>query len=162
MGHLRDVLHKAVLAADGHVPVAHDRGHVLDLAALGLPFRKTAIQHGNIGLAHQPEGPPDAGGGKQARAVIDHDLMAVAHAHGAHPADEFFRGRGHMRQGGPVVRNLVDVEEARAGIWAASYSARASRPASGMYHEASITRRSGSRRCAASQSVETSVRGSSR
>ncbi len=47
------------------------------------------------------------------------------------------------------------------GMWDASYSARAFRCMSGRYHEASSTRRSGSFRCPASQSVETSVFGSS-
>ena len=53
--HLSHILDHLVLAADGHVAVAHHRGHILDLAALRQPFRETTVQHGDIHLPHQAE-----------------------------------------------------------------------------------------------------------
>ena len=47
--------------------------------------------------------------------VVDHDLMAVAHAHRAHPRDELLGRRRHMRQIRAIVGDIVDVEEARTG-----------------------------------------------
>ena len=88
---------------------------LIDRAALGLPFRQAAIQHRDIGLAHQPEGPPDPRRRENARPVVDDDLMAIAHAHRPHPADEHLGWRGHVRQAGPLVGDLVNVEEPGAG-----------------------------------------------
>ena len=112
---LRHVLHQLVLAPHGHVAVADHRRHVLGLAALGLPFRQTAVEHGDVGLAHQLEQPPDPRRREQPLAVIDHDLVAVAHAHGTQPRHELLDGRHHVRQLGAIVADIVDVEIARAG-----------------------------------------------
>lgn len=90
-------------------------GEVFDLAPFGAPFGEAAVEDGDIGLAHEAEGPPDAGGGEETGAVIDHDLMAVAHAHGAQAGHEFLDRRGHVRQGAALIGNVFDVEEARAG-----------------------------------------------
>jgi hypothetical protein len=163
MGDLRDILDQMVPGADGHVPVAHDWRHVFDLAPFGLPFRKPAVQHGHIHLAHQPEGPPHTGRRKQARAVIDHHLMAIAHAHRAHAADEHFSGGGAMC-GRPerLVGDFVNVEEARAGDMAGLiFGLRIAAHVGQIPAEASRIRRSGSFRCASSQAVDTRVLGSS-
>ena len=113
-GDLGHVLDQRRLALDGHVPVLDHRRQILDLAPLGPPFRHPAVQHRDIGLAHQPEQPPDPRRREQAGAVIDHHLMAVADAHRAQPADELLDRRRHVRQVRALVGDLVDVEEPRA------------------------------------------------
>jgi hypothetical protein len=50
---------------------------------LGPPFRQPTIQHCAILQPHQAKRPPDACGGKDARAVINHGLRAIADAQGA-------------------------------------------------------------------------------
>lgn len=112
---LGDVAHQMRLALDGDVAVAHHRRHVLGLAPLGQPFGQAAVQNRDVGLAHQPEQPPDAGGREQPRGIVDHHVMAVAHAHGAQPRDELLGRRGHVRQRRAAVGDLVDVEEAGGG-----------------------------------------------
>ena len=144
------------------VAVAQDGRDVFHRPSFGAPFREAAVEHRDLALAHQPEGPPDARGGEHAGTVVDDDLVAVADAHGAHPADEFLGRRGHVRHRAGGVGNLVDVEEARAGdmggrVLRTGVAGRVS----GRWKLASRTRRSGSPRWAASQSVETSVVGSS-
>ena len=95
--------------------VFDDGGHILNLAPFGQPFGQSPVQHGHVHLAHQPKGPPNARGRKQARSIINHHLMPVAHAHSPHPRDELF-GRGrHMRQGRSAVADFVNVKEPRAG-----------------------------------------------
>ena len=114
-GHLRHVAHQMVLEAYGDVPVAHRRREVFDRAPFRLPLCKAAVQNRDIGLPHQPEQPPDTGGGEQAGAVVDDNLVPVAHPHRPHPADKFLGRRRHVRQGRTGVTDLVDVEVAGAG-----------------------------------------------
>jgi len=73
-----------------------------------------------------------------------------------------FSGGGAMCGSGERWSLISSMSKKRApGIWAAVYSAFASRFSEAMYIEPSRMRRSGSSRWAASQSVETRVLGSS-
>ena len=53
---------------------------VLDRAALGPPLGQAAVEDGDVGLAEEPERPPDARGAEHADAVVDDDAVAVADA----------------------------------------------------------------------------------
>ena len=99
MGDLGHIFDQMILAAGGHVAVFDHGGHIFNLAPFGQPFGQATVQHGDIHLAHQAKCPPNAGCGKQARPVINHHLMPIAHTHRAHPRNELFRRRGHVGQG---------------------------------------------------------------
>ena len=117
-------------ADDGHdiLEVAHDGGTkngveclghgfggaVFHGAGLALPFGKAAIQHFHIVMAQGLEHPPHARGRKNARAVIDHQALAVADAQRAYGAGKVFGAREHVRQIGGTVSYRVDVEMHRA------------------------------------------------
>src|SRR6185437_2990718 len=87
----------------------------LQRPAFGAPSGTAAIENADLRRAHGEELPPDAGRGKQARLIVDHDRHAVADAEGSDLAAEFFRRQQHVRQAARFVGDAVDVEEYRAG-----------------------------------------------
>ena len=115
MGDLGHVLDQMALAQGGHVTVFDLGWAGVQCTPFGPPFGQAAVQHGHIHLAHQAEGPPDAGGGKQTLTVVDHHLMAIADPDRAHPADELFGRRRHVGQGRTLIRNLINIKKPRAG-----------------------------------------------
>ena len=148
-------------AAGGEVAVAQHRLAGLERAALGAPLRQAAVEHRDVGLAEEPERPPDPRRAEHADAVVDDDAVAVADAHRPHPGDELLHRRRHVRQARLLVGDLVDVEEARAGDMrrlelGAGVAAR--RPACTSSRRGCAGRARS--RCAASQSVETRSCGS--
>ena len=123
-------------------------------APLGDPFRQAAVEDGDVALAEGAEGPPD-GAPKQADAVIDNDLHAVADAEPTHGAGEGHRIGQHVRQAGRMVGDGVDVEKHRPGDVGFREFRGPSRLAVGRCQDASTMATPGAPMCSASQSVDT-------
>src|SRR5690348_11923611 len=81
----------------------------------GAPFRQAAVQNGGVVVTEQAHQPPAAGRGGDAFLVVEDDAAGVGDAHLAHQPLEAASGRDHVRQGGFLVGDEVDIEVAGAG-----------------------------------------------
>lgn len=113
--HLGDIANEGGILPAGEMAIPHDGGHIIHLAPFGDPFLQPAIQHRHIGMAENPEHPPDTGRGKQPVLIIDHDTMTITDPHRPHTGDEFLHRRQHMRQRGGSVGDFINIEEPRLG-----------------------------------------------
>src|SRR3712207_9526591 len=88
---LQRLLHDGGIRNDGGVEGGReDAGSAgllrsgLDRPSFGLPGREAAIEDRDVACPEDLEGPADAWGREQARAVIDHDGHILADPHRAH------------------------------------------------------------------------------
>jgi hypothetical protein len=84
---------------------------LIDRTPFRLPFRKAAVQHGDIVMAEDAEHPPGARGREKPRGFIDNDFLAIADPELLHARGEFLGSRQHVGQGGLAIGDVVDVEE---------------------------------------------------
>jgi hypothetical protein len=83
-------------------------------ATLRAPQGQPAVEHRDAVVAHGAEGPPHARGADHAARVVHDDQVARADAESAYLLGELRRRGQHVRQRRALVRDRVDVEEARA------------------------------------------------
>src|SRR5690242_15949236 len=74
--HLLLVAHQERVEPRGEMALAQRRNIIGDPAPLGLPFRQTAVEDGDVLVAEDAQHPPRAPSRAQARAVVDDDLVA--------------------------------------------------------------------------------------
>jgi len=100
--------------------VGHEVGRkVFNFAAGRAPGFEAAVEHGDVGMAHDAEHPPAAGGGEEAVLVVADDAVAIAEAEAADARGLLRRGQ-HVGQVDGGVGNVVDIEEPAQGMWWAS------------------------------------------
>jgi hypothetical protein len=112
--HLIQIADEHVIWPRREVALPWDRRHVVERAALGDPFRQSAVQHRHVAMPHGAEHPPYARSRENARTVVNDDPVSVAQAQLADAACEFCRLGKHMRQARFGVADFVDVKEYRA------------------------------------------------
>ncbi len=86
---------------------------IVERPALGAPLGEAAVEHADVVMAEDAQGPPDPGRAERALGVVDDERVRIADAERTRHGRELLRGGAHVRQAGVCGTHPIEVEADR-------------------------------------------------